>query len=173
MMVSAQTAAIKLNKLLLPLLSLSSFAVPFFLGHSQILTGVVINALLFYSAFLNKGKFYWPIILLPSLAVLARGVIFGPMTYFLLYFLPFIWIGNLLMVYLYNRFFNQGNLLSIFLSSVAKFVFLYTSTNLLFNFQLVPKIFLQTMGLNQLATALIGGFLVLPILKKYYGYLFS
>lgn len=173
MIVPAQTETIKLNKLLLPLLSFSSFAVPFFLGHSQILTGVIVNALLFYSASLNKGKFYWPIITLPSIAVLSRGVIFGPMTVFLLYFLPFIWLGNLLMVYLYNRFFNRGNLLSIFLSSFAKFIFLYACANILFNFQLVPKIFLQTMGINQLLTALIGGFLVLPILKKYHGYLFS
>lgn len=173
MMVSAQTETIKLNKLLLPLLSFSSFAVPFFLGHSQILTGVIVNALLFYSTSLSKGKFYWPIIILPSIAVLSRGIIFGPMTVFLLYFLPFIWLGNIIMVFVYNRIFSQGNLVSIFISSAVKFVFLYTFANIFFNFQLVPKIFLQTMGINQLLTALAGGLLVLPILKKYHGYLFS
>ena len=172
MMVSAQTEAIRLNKLLLPLLSFSSFAVPFFLGHSQILTGVIVNALLFYSASINKGKFYWPIILLPSIAVLSRGIIFGPVTSFLLYFLPFIWTGNILMIYLYNRFFIHGNLLSIILSSFIKFIFLFVCAQILFTFQIVPKVFLQTMGLNQLLTALAGGLLVLPILKKYYGQLF-
>jgi hypothetical protein len=172
-MIPAQVETIRINRLVFPLLSFFSFAIPFFLGHSQIVTGVTVNALLFYSASINKGKFYWPIILLPSLGVLSRGVIFGPMTIFLLYFLPFIWIGNLLMVYLYSKFFNQGNILSIFMSSIAKFVFLYVCANLLFNFQIVPKVFLQTMGVNQLLTALIGGFLVLPIIKKYHGKLFS
>jgi hypothetical protein len=172
-MIPAQTETIRINKLVLPLLTFFSFAIPFFLGHSQIVTGIVVNALLFYSASVNKGKFYWPIILLPSLAVLSRGVIFGPMTIFLLYFLPFIWLGNILMVYLYHRFFNKGNILSIFFSSIAKFIFLYFIAQIFFNFQIVPKIFLQTMGLNQLLTALAGGLLVLPILKKYHGQLFS
>lgn len=172
-MIPAQAQTIRINRLVLPLLSFFSFAIPFFLSHSQIITGVVVNALLFYSASLNKKNFYWPIILLPSVAVLSRGVIFGPMTFFLLYFLPFIWLGNILMVYLYKRLFNQGNYLSVFLSSFVKFLFLFTCAQILFNFQLVPKVFLQTMGLNQLLTAIIGGILVLPILKKYHGYLFS
>ncbi|MBU0627442.1 hypothetical protein KKG31_04880 [Patescibacteria group bacterium] len=49
---------------------------------------------------LNLKKYaILPIILLPSLAVLARGLIFGPFTIFLLYMIPAIWLGNFLLVW--------------------------------------------------------------------------
>ena len=90
--------------------------------------------------------------------MLARGLVFGPLTYFLVYFAPFIWLGNLvLMVSFKNIFSKFGYASSVFISAVAKFLFLFIIANIYFKLSLVPAIFINLMGLNQLSTALAGG----------------
>jgi hypothetical protein len=98
--------------------------------------------------------------ILPSFGVLARGLVFGPFTYFLVYFLPFIWIGNLVLVLAFKR-------VGFIPAAGAKFLFLFLVANIYFNFHIVPKLFLQMMGLNQFATALAGGMIAWLIYKIY------
>jgi len=145
-----------------------SFVIPLTLGHSQFLTGSLVNTLLFLSAIFLKGRLYWPVIFLPSLAVLAKGLIFGPFTYLLVFMLPAIWIGNFLLIFIFKKMspiFNYP--ISIIFSALGKQVFLFSFTLFLFNFKVLPAIFLQTMGVNQLLTALLGGFMTWLILKKF------
>lgn len=148
-------------------LALLSFAVPFSLGSSQFITGPVVNAALFASAIFLPGKLFLPIIVLPSIAVLSRGLIFGPFTRFLIYFLPFIWLSNLTLILVFKKIFPKlGYFLSVFLAAFTKLIILFSFANLYFRFHLVPRLFLQTMGINQLITACLGGLLAFLFLKK-------
>jgi len=147
-------------------LSLAVFIIPFSLGHWQFLTGSLVNACLFLSALVLSRKNSWPVIVLPSLAVLSRGLIFGPLTIFLVYLLPLIWLGNFVLVYLFGKFLPSLKFpLSILLASLGKALLLFSFTFLLFGFGILPKLFLTTMGVNQFITAVLGGFLAWVIYK--------
>jgi hypothetical protein len=153
-----------LTRLIFITLSFASYALPFLLGHPQLLVGSLVNAALFLSATFLPQKLFLPIIFFPSLAVLSRGLIFGPLTSFLLYMIPFIWLGNLLLVLSFKKAFNltKANYpLSIIAASIIKMLFLYFSATTLFKLSLVPQLFLTTMGLIQGITALVGGILAL------------
>jgi hypothetical protein len=155
--------------------SVLSFFVPFTLGHPQWLVGTTVNACLFLVAIYLPKKHYIPLAILPSLGVLARGLVFGPMTMFLVYFLPFIWLGNIVLIVLFKKIFSgeTANLadlkfgLSVFLASAVKFLGLWIVANIYFSLSIVPKLFISSMGLNQLATALAGGLFAFLIYKIY------
>ncbi|MCX6720256.1 MAG: hypothetical protein NTW11_00360 [Candidatus Staskawiczbacteria bacterium] len=147
-------------------LSILSFFVPFAFGQPQWLVGTIVNACLFLSAIYLPKKYYIPLIILPSLGVLARGAVFGPFTFFIIYFLPFIWLANLLLVLVFKKAISLG-IFSVAISAFAKFLFLIAIANIYFSFNLAPKLFLQTMGLNQLITALAGGLIAFIIFKIY------
>lgn len=143
-----------------------SFFVPFSLGHPQWLVGTVVNTCLFLGALYLPKKYFLPLAILPSLGVLARGAVFGPFTLFLVYFLPFIWLGNLVLILAFKGLFSKfGFFLSGFAAGLAKFIFLLAAANIYFYFHVVPSLFLQAMGLNQLATALAGGLTAFLIFK--------
>ena len=149
------------------LLSFLCFVVPFLLPGNQVLTGTLVNASLFLSAALLPTKFFFPLIVLPSLASLSRGVIFGPLTPFLYFFIPFIWLGNLSLIFVFRKTnVRLGSVLGIFLASMVKALFLFAFAHLYFTYKIVPQVFLTTMGINQFYTALLGGLVAIFILKK-------
>jgi hypothetical protein len=77
---------------------------------------------------------------------------------FLIYFLPFIWLANLALILTFKKLFSHLHyFFSVFLAATAKFLFIFIIANAYFKFSLVPKIFLQLMGINQFLTALAGG----------------
>jgi hypothetical protein len=152
------------------LLSCVGFFLPFVLGHPQILVGVIVNAMLIVGATYMKGHKMLPLILLPSLGVLTAGVLFGTYTTFLLYLIPFIWIGNAIYVYVYKHVSFGGydwknNFLGVGVASILKAGFLFGATFLLVQLAVVPSVFLTAMGLLQIVTALIGGILAVGIIK--------
>lgn len=156
-------------------LSVLSLILPFSLGHLQWLVGTIVNACLFLAAIFLPKKFFAPLIVLPSLGVLGRGIIFGPFTSFLIYFLPFIWLGNLTLILVFKALYKKSSdfkyFLFMFCAASVKYLFLSVIASLYFKFHLVPAIFLQTMGAIQLLTALAGGliaFAVLEIHGKYH-----
>lgn len=139
-------------------LSCLSFSTPFSLGHPQWLVGTIVNTCLFLAAIFLPRKFVLPLIIFPSLGVLSRGIIFGSFTMFLAYFLPFIWLANLVLILVFKKLFSHLNYFSsVFFAATAKFLFLFIVANIYFEFSLVPKIFLQLMGINQFFTAFVGG----------------
>ena len=136
------------------------FFIPFFIGHPQIAVGIIVNAMLIVSALNLKGWKIAPIIILPSLAMLSRGLLFGQFTIFLLYMIPFIWIGNFILVlsFKYLKLRRKNNYwVTLVLGSLFKSGFLFLSAFLLYSLGLIPVIFLTAMGIMQLITALIGG----------------
>jgi len=160
--------SIPISNLLSVGLPILSFSIPFSLGHPQWLVGTIVNACLFLSAIFLPRKFILPIIIFPSLGVLLRGIIFGPLTMFLVYFLPFIWLANLVLILVFKKVFPHLNYsFSVFLATTAKFLFLFIAANIYFQFALVPKTFLQLMGVNQFLTALAGGIISWIIFNSY------
>lgn len=142
------------------------FFMPLFIGHPQIIVGIAVNTALILSALNLKGNKVLPVILLPSLGVLSRGIIFGSLTIFLVYFIPFIWISNALLVFSF-KFFNLKKklnyFLTLFLGIFFKCSFLFASALILFKLNLVPVVFLSAMGFMQIITAVLGGILAFGI----------
>jgi hypothetical protein len=143
------------------LYSAIAFSFPFFLPKFQLLLGSVVNTTLVLSAFYLKGKNVLPLIFLPSIGTLLNGVLFGPFTPYLLYLLPFIWIGNALLIGGIKLFYIKLGLnynLSSIISIAAKTSFLFASAYILFSLNIIPQAFLIAMGLIQVITATIGCF---------------
>ena len=137
-----------------------SFFIPFFIGHPQIAVGIIVNAMLITSALNLKGWKILPVIILPSLAMLSRGLLFGPFTVFLLYLVPAIWIGNIILVLSFKYLklkFRLNYWLTLGVGALLKSGFLFLSAFVLYSLGLIPVIFLTAMGLMQVITALLGG----------------
>lgn len=147
--------------------SLLAFFLPFTLGHPQWLVGIIVNAYLILAATYLKGYKLLPVILLPSIGVMTAGLIFGSYTVFLLYLIPFIWIGNAIYAYSYKhlQFVKMNKLFSIIGASGVKTTFLFLSALLLVTLGIIPALFLTAMGVLQLVTALAGGILAVGIIK--------
>lgn len=149
-------------------LSVLSFFVPFVAGHPQWLVGIIVNTFLFLSAIFLPNKYIIPLALFPSMGVLARGLLFGPLTFFIIYFIPFIWLGNLMLVLVFKSSLNKIRFIpAVVLASAIKCLFLFTAANVYFGLHIVPKLFLQTMGLFQLYTSLAGGIIAFIIFRAY------
>lgn len=147
-------------------LPLLAFLIPILISGPQIITGTLVNCLLFLSATQSSKKITSMTIVLPSIGALTHGVLFGQFTPFLFYFLPFIWLGNYLLILGFAKTYNKfSSPTAIVTSSVLKFLVIYFSALLYFNFQIVPKLFLSSMGLIQLLTAIFGGTVALSISK--------
>lgn len=134
-------------------------AAPIFLDHPQILTGAIVNLILIYIAMNFRRNALLPAVFLPSLAALAKGVLFGPFTIYLAIFAPFIWIANAIFImgiryFLMKRFWMIA---SFVVSAALKAGFLFGTTLILAQFIKIPSVFFQAMGILQLATALIAG----------------
>ncbi|PIS09440.1 hypothetical protein COT75_01420 [Candidatus Beckwithbacteria bacterium CG10_big_fil_rev_8_21_14_0_10_34_10] len=146
-----------------------SFVIPFLLAGPQILVGSLVNASLILSVLFLPKNYSKAVLFLPSLGILSRGIVFGPLTSFLIIFLPFIWFSNYILVTLFKRSLEEGKsfFVSLTKGALIKSLFLFTMALSLFGLGLVPKLFLGAMSYFQLLTALLGGSLAYFI-KKYY-----
>jgi len=136
------------------------FFIPFFIGHPQLIVGVIVNASLILAALNLRNYRLLPIIMLPSLGVLSRGIIFGPFTVFLIYMIPFIWIGNSILVYTFKLLNLEKKInrwVTLLIGSITKAAFLFAIAFLFVNLGILPKLFLTTMGIFQFYTAILGG----------------
>lgn len=144
------------------------FFVPFFLGGPQIAVGIMVNMALVMAALNVRGEKLLPVIIMPSIGVLLRGILFGPFTMFLIYMIPFIWMGNALLVLVFKKLCSKVKVkraISLVIGAVAKSLFLFGAAFAFFSAGVLPKLFLTTMGAMQLYTALIGGFAALSLQK--------
>jgi hypothetical protein len=142
-------------------LSAAALLVPFLLGHPQFLVGTLVNATLILAVLNLKNYKVLPILLLPSIGVLTKGLIFGPFTVLLVYMIPFIWIGNLILAYSVKGM--KSKWLGLVIGAVLKMAFLYSVATVLIKLGVLPKPFALSMGMIQLYTALAGGVLALTI----------
>ena len=143
-----------------------AFLTPFYLFQSQLLVGVIVNMMLISGALYAKGKEMLPLIFLPSLAVLSRGILFGEMTKYLIFMLPFIWLGNAALVYSvkYLHLKRKNELFrSAAYGGALKAMFLLVATGFMLAVGLVPEAFLVSFGLVQLITAVSAALIIWPI----------
>ncbi len=146
-----------------------AFFIPFFAGHPQLFVGTAVNMALILSSVYLKRNFLLPVIFMPSIAVLSRGLIFGPFTIFLLYFIPFIWIGNLIFTIFFKGLYikkKTNYFITLISAGFAKAFFLFLTALILFKLNLVPEIFLATMGILQFTTAILGGISAFAVIKS-------
>jgi hypothetical protein len=136
------------------------FFLPLLMGHPQIVVGIAVNAMLVTAALNLKSYKLLPVILLPSMGVLSRGILFGPLIKFLIYFIPFIWAGNAILVFSFKHFKLKKKMnywLTLAIGTVLKSGFLFLSALVLYKLSIVPAVFLTAMGLMQATTAILGG----------------
>jgi hypothetical protein len=136
------------------------FFLPFMIAHPQFVVGTLVNAMLITAALNIRGHKLLPVVVLPSIGVLTAGLIFGSLTVFLVYLLPFIWAGNVILIYTFKimKLHMKKNYLAAMVAGAAlKSGFLFLSALILFKLGLIPAIFLTAMGIIQLTTALSGG----------------
>jgi hypothetical protein len=157
---------IKLSHLVIAL-PLAGFLLPFLVPGPQWLTGTLVNCFFFLFAFKLPRQNILPISIFPSLGALARGFLFGKATLFLFFFLPFIWIGNLILIKSFLSFKKTTPLpVAISLSSLFKSASLYLPALLYVHSHVVPALFLQSMGIIQFFTAILGAITAVAILKS-------
>lgn len=132
------------------------FFLPLLLSGPQLLIGSIVNLLLIWAVQKLSRSKAWPLAFLPSIAAVMHGVIFWPFTMFLVYMMPAIWLGNLILMYACTRISQQR--IALLTWSFIKAGVLFLVAFVLVQYALLPTIFLQAMWVFQLITALIGGF---------------
>jgi len=148
-----------------------AFLTPLLVAGPQWLVGTMVNAYLFVGAVKLDKKNLLPLIFLPSIGALGHGVLFGPLTLFLIYFMPFIWLGNWVLVTIFSKLRKKTNqTVGLFVGTGVKALVLFLAANVYVGFKIVPSIFLTAMGWVQLGTALLGGILALSVLRFGLGY---
>jgi hypothetical protein len=139
------------------------FIVPL-LPLNQLIIGTLVNALLIRAALTLKTKKVFALTLVPSIAVFTGGVLFGSLTGHTLLMLPFIWIGNLVLMLLMRKLFLGKQIrfmTSALVAASTKTFTLFGVAILLFSQGLIPALFLTAFGIIQFITALAGALLVL------------
>ena len=138
-------------------------AVP--LLRQQAITGPIVNATLFISVALLGTQNAIFVGLIPGVIALSVGllpVVLAPM-------LPFIMLGNTILIVVFGYFKEKNYWLGIILASALKFVFLFGASSMVMNLflkkEIAQKVALM-LGWPQLFTALIGGVIAYLILKK-------
>jgi hypothetical protein len=143
-----------------------AFLIPLLISGPQLLTGSLVNCFLILSSRFTDKKSHYMIAVLPSIAAVLNGLVFGKFTPFLVYFLPFIWLGNFVLIKSIIYFKNNLSMsLSILISLIFKTFILYFSALVYFKLSLIPEIFLTAMGVLQLITGIIGEILFVGINK--------
>jgi len=138
-----------------------------FLGN-QVITGPIVNAVLFISSALLGVWFSLLVALIPSAVALSVGLL--PVVLFPM--VPFIIMGNALLVVSFILLKKKGFWLSMISASILKYLFLFASSSVVINLFIKKELGFRIglmMGLNQLFTALAGGviaFLFLKSIKK-------
>lgn len=165
-----KTATFAVNKYITSRLAILSYVlsytIPILITHPQWITGTIVNCLLFLAAFKLTKKELLPILVLPSLGAITRGLLFGPQTVFLYYFLPFIWLGNYILVFVFSSIRYDSYFLKVLSASLSKYILLALFAHLYFRLNIVPQVFVTSMGIMQLATACLGGLLAYFIIKS-------
>lgn len=136
--------------------------------HRQEITGPIINSTLFLSVVFLSPEVAIFVGLLPSIVALSSGLlpsVLAPMV-------PFIMIGNAILILIFSFLRKKNYWLGMCLASLFKFLFLFLTSSLVINLilkkNLAPKV-AAMMEWTQLVTALVGGviaFIVLKALKK-------
>jgi len=146
-------------------ISLVGVAVIVPLFHQQAITGPVVNATLFISVTLLGVQNAILVGLIPSLVALSTGLlppVLAPM-------IPFIMVGNTILIIVFGYLKEKNFWLGIVTASVLKFLFLFSTSSIVINLLLKKEIATKVatmMSWPQLLTALVGGIIAFMFLKS-------
>lgn len=124
--------------------------------HSQWITGPMVNAILFTSVLILGPLEALMLGLMPSAVALSSGLLPLPLAPMV----PFIMLGNALMVLVFSKFRKQSFFVAVVVAAFLKFAFLHQTVvwlmKRLLSGELVAKLAIM-MSWPQFFTALIGG----------------
>lgn len=147
------------------LLGIVVLAVLFPLFPLQQVTGPLVNALLFIAVVILGVRNALLICFLPSIMSVSVGIL-PPI---MLPMIPVIILGNVLLVLLFNYFYQKNYWLGVISASFIKFIFIYSLASLLasefISSPIFAKVVSQAMGYMQLVSALAGGVIAWIFLK--------
>lgn len=139
------------------------FFLPLLLSGPQLLVWSIVNLVLIAAVRKLSRSKAWPLAFIPSIAAVIHGVIFWPFTIFLVTMMPAIWLGNLALMYIVSRVSQKW--LGILTWWIIKAWLLFLIVFILVQNSFLPTVFLKAMGIFQLVTALIGGYVLFGIHK--------
>jgi hypothetical protein len=135
--------------------------------NNQIITGTIVNASLLIAVVLLGMRGAILLCLLPSIVSLSFGLlpmVMAPMV-------PFIILGNISLVYIFNLLRKKNFFLGLIPAALVKFSFLFLISNFLISFfikQAVADKIAIMMSWPQLVTALMGGLAAYIIISLNY-----
>jgi len=144
------------------LYALVLLTVPLFHSH-QLIVGTIVNALLIKSALNHSMKKMFVLAFLPLLSVVATGFLFGSLTEFVLLMVPFIWMSNLLIIFVTKKLFTEKTknyFKSTLIASIVKTIFLSLAISVMFFVGLVPIALIGIFSFMQFVTAESGSIIV-------------
>ena len=141
--------------------------------NSQIIIGSIVNTALIMTAInLNGWAKILGVVTMPSISTILSGYVFGSASTYMVYMIPFIWLGNFALVYLYKLLLLNKNINYLFtgiIGVIVKVAIIFLSFNVLNLFNIFPEKLVNTlqnaMGLTQLITASIGVVVAFAIYK--------
>ncbi|HUW21372.1 MAG TPA: iron hydrogenase [Candidatus Bathyarchaeia archaeon] len=165
---NTETLAISREKItvLIQFITLVGVATIVPLFHQQTITGPVINATLFVSTMLLGFQAGIIVGLVPSIIALSAGLLPPVLTPMI----PFIMVGNAILVVTFNVLKDRNYWLGVILASILKFAFLSGTSLTVVNLLLKKEIARQAaimMSWPQLLTAIAGGVLAYLFVKFY------
>lgn len=176
---SAYSFSKKIDGIQTIMIFLISFLVPAFLGqfinivgirnsfilnNSQIIIGSIVNTALIITAINLKGyKKIIGVITMPSVASLFGGFVLKTASIYTVYIIPFIWVGNFALVYLYKNLLfnkNQNYFITGIISIISKVAIIFVGFLMLKAIGVFPDKIISvlqiSMGTTQIITASIG-----------------
>ncbi len=135
--------------------------------NQQIVTGSIVNATLFISVATLGVSATMMVGMLPSVIALSAGLlppVLAPMV-------PFIIIGNTLLILIFAWLYKKNDLLAVISASIIKFTFLFATGSVVINLLLEKAVASQValmMSWPQLLTAIIGGGIAIVFLHLVY-----
>mgnify|MGYP003993312053 CR=1 FL=1 len=145
-------------------LTMAVVIAPALLAHTpqnQWITGTIVNASFFISAWKLGIVNALLIAIIPSSIALTRGLLLPPQVIII----PYIIISNAILISVFATFKKQL-LTGVLLASFLKFAFIAGIVSLLFVGKL-PTIVIQMMQWPQLITAVAGGFIAIIFIKQF------
>jgi len=148
--------------------------IPLLFRHPQLLVGSAVNFMLVMTAINIRGwKRIAPLILFPSISAAVGGYLLGQFTVLLVYLIPFIWMGNAILVFVFKYLYvakGKNYAITLLVAAALKAGFLFAIASLLIYLSVIPPSFATAMGVMQIITAIIGGAIVFPINIAYRRY---
>lgn len=131
---------------------------------NQFISGPMVNAILFIVTVMLGLRSGLIFSFVPSVIALIGGLL----PVFLVPFIPFIMLSNIIMVSVFHNLRLKNIKLAIVVSAILKFIFLAVASKLFFEFFLnstMSQTIAYMMSWNQLYSALLGGIIAYTFLK--------